>query len=303
MAMTSQLSENSHQGFEGIKAALCLAWMEAKSNTASGMPVCLWRNGIRSRSTGKERDPETGLDYFGARYMSAAQGRWTSPDWSSKPEPVPYATLDNPQSLNLYSYVLNNPLVNRDLDGHIIDDARLANNKEYQSWKAYYLEYAEAKNQWKALDDRKDLTVHILWNDKSFASVTRYNSWDDAGNLTEATVTLAKKTGDITNRLSPGAGYKYGSKINDSNPKRQAYIIAHELGHVEYMTKKQNLDIYRQDSMDMWYAYLLEIKYGPQVFKLPWLGALMDKIYMRGTQRELWADERAWNIVSSDIIK
>ncbi len=30
--------------------------------------------------TGKERDAETGLDYFGARYMSAAQGRFTSPD-------------------------------------------------------------------------------------------------------------------------------------------------------------------------------------------------------------------------------
>ena len=30
--------------------------------------------------TSKERDAETGLDYFGARYMSAAQGRFTSPD-------------------------------------------------------------------------------------------------------------------------------------------------------------------------------------------------------------------------------
>lgn len=30
--------------------------------------------------TGKERDAETGLDYFGARYFSGAQGRFTSPD-------------------------------------------------------------------------------------------------------------------------------------------------------------------------------------------------------------------------------
>ena len=30
--------------------------------------------------TGKERDSETGLDYFGARYYSGAQGRFTSPD-------------------------------------------------------------------------------------------------------------------------------------------------------------------------------------------------------------------------------
>lgn len=69
-------------------------------------------------STGKERDQETGLDYFGARYLSSAQGRWTIPDWSAKPEPVPYAKLDNPQSLNLYSYVHNNPLGRFDPDGH-----------------------------------------------------------------------------------------------------------------------------------------------------------------------------------------
>ena len=43
-----------------------------------------------------------GLDYFGARYFSAAQGRFTSPDWSERPEPVPYANLENPQTLNLY---------------------------------------------------------------------------------------------------------------------------------------------------------------------------------------------------------
>jgi RHS repeat-associated protein len=33
-----------------------------------------------SRFTGKERDGESGLDFFGARYFSGAQGRWTSPD-------------------------------------------------------------------------------------------------------------------------------------------------------------------------------------------------------------------------------
>jgi len=49
-----------------------------------------------SRCTGKERDAESGLDYFGARYFSSNMGRWMSPDWSAKEEPVPYAKLDNP---------------------------------------------------------------------------------------------------------------------------------------------------------------------------------------------------------------
>lgn len=76
------------------------------------------------RFNGKERDAETaglfgdGLDYFGARYFGSSMGRWTSPDWSAMAEPVPYGKLDNPQSLNLYSYVMNNPVSFRDDDGH-----------------------------------------------------------------------------------------------------------------------------------------------------------------------------------------
>ena len=41
-----------------------------------------------------------------------------SPDWSAKEEPVPYAKLDDPQTLNLYQYVGNNPLSKADKDGH-----------------------------------------------------------------------------------------------------------------------------------------------------------------------------------------
>lgn len=55
--------------------------------------------------TGKERDGETGLDYFGARYLSSAQGRFTSPDL-----PLYDQSPFDPQSWNLYSYGRNNPL-------------------------------------------------------------------------------------------------------------------------------------------------------------------------------------------------
>jgi RHS repeat-associated protein len=69
------------------------------------------------RSTGKERDTESGNDYFGARYYASTMGRWMSPDWSAVPVGVPYASLNDPQSLNLYAYVGNNPLKQRDVDG------------------------------------------------------------------------------------------------------------------------------------------------------------------------------------------
>jgi RHS repeat-associated protein len=71
-----------------------------------------------SDSTGKERDQESGNDYFGARYYNSATDRFLSPDWSAKTEPVPYGRLDDPQSLNLYAYVRGNPLSRIDPDGH-----------------------------------------------------------------------------------------------------------------------------------------------------------------------------------------
>src|SRR6266481_6159618 len=68
--------------------------------------------------TSKERDAETGLDYFGARYYSNGLGRFVTPDWAAKPTAVPYAVLGDPQSLNLYTYVRNIPTTNVDTDGH-----------------------------------------------------------------------------------------------------------------------------------------------------------------------------------------
>jgi RHS repeat-associated protein len=75
--------------------------------------------------TGKERDAESGLDDFGARYYSSQYGRFMTPDWAAKPIDVPYAHFGNPQSLNLYSYVQNNPTTLADADGHVAgaDDA------------------------------------------------------------------------------------------------------------------------------------------------------------------------------------
>ncbi len=68
--------------------------------------------------TGKERDSETGLDYFGARHYSNGLGRFITPDWAAKATAVPYAEFADPQSLNLYTYVRNVPTVNIDTDGH-----------------------------------------------------------------------------------------------------------------------------------------------------------------------------------------
>jgi RHS repeat-associated protein len=75
-------------------------------------------SGNTYKFTGKERDPESGLDNFGARYFSSQYGRFMTPDWAVRPTAVPYAMFGDPQTLNLYGYVRNNPLSKSDIDGH-----------------------------------------------------------------------------------------------------------------------------------------------------------------------------------------
>jgi len=83
-------------------------------------------DGLDVKFTGKERDSETGLDYFGFRYFSSPQGRFTSPD-------EPFAGWDqhDPQSFNLYGYVQNNPLRYTDPDGH---DVQVCTNEAGCVW-------------------------------------------------------------------------------------------------------------------------------------------------------------------------
>jgi RHS repeat-associated protein len=105
-------AEKPHLGHRPSNSTFRLGTTLAISNTATGMPVCLYDSGTWSCCTGKERDSETGLDFFEARYFSGAQGRFTTPD-----EPLADQNFSYPQSWNLYAYGRNNPLRFFDLDG------------------------------------------------------------------------------------------------------------------------------------------------------------------------------------------
>jgi len=118
LAAMPQLSEKPHLGVPSSNPALYLGHEVCNSTTALGLQAALYLDRVQSRSTGKERDSESGNDYFGARYYASSMGRFMSPDWSAQAEPVPYAKMDDPQSLNLYSYMRNNPLSGADPDGH-----------------------------------------------------------------------------------------------------------------------------------------------------------------------------------------
>ncbi|MCG7852101.1 MAG: hypothetical protein MIO92_06230, partial [Methanosarcinaceae archaeon] len=64
--------------------------------------------------SGKERDSESGLDYFGARYYDKAQYRFISVD------SIRNASHFNPQRTNLYAYCMNNPISYLDPDGRTL---------------------------------------------------------------------------------------------------------------------------------------------------------------------------------------
>ena len=66
---------------------------------------------------GKERDPETGYDYFGGRYYANRLGRFTTVDPAYRVE----ENLLDPQRWNRYTYVRNNPYKYADPDGRILE--------------------------------------------------------------------------------------------------------------------------------------------------------------------------------------
>jgi RHS repeat-associated protein len=83
--------------------------------------MCFWACSIERLAnycTGKEQDAETGLDYFGARHFSGAQGRFTLPD----PIHIMPQKLMEPSNGICNAYGRNNPLRFVDPTGMYVDD-------------------------------------------------------------------------------------------------------------------------------------------------------------------------------------
>ena len=94
--------------------AKCYDYMPFGESLTIGRPSSFSADGYQQypvsdkksvRFTGKERDGEMGLDYFGARYLSGAMGRFVSAD-----PLLASGGAEGPQTWNRYAYVLNNPL-------------------------------------------------------------------------------------------------------------------------------------------------------------------------------------------------
>jgi RHS repeat-associated protein len=104
--------EKPHQGVRSQNPAPNQVREVCNFTVLLGLQAAAVLNRVGSCSPGKERDAESGLDYFGARYYASSMGRFMSPDPllnSGRP--------DNPQTWNRYTYALNNPLIVTDPTG------------------------------------------------------------------------------------------------------------------------------------------------------------------------------------------
>jgi RHS repeat-associated protein len=159
--------------------------------------------------TGQVHDQETGNEYFGARYYGSWVGRFMSPD----PSGLTYANPYNPQSLNLYSYVLNNPLINIDPTGK---------DCVYLNDAANGIEEIDADSDTSASDCGSTGGTHVN------GSLTGYGSTDPDGTINEfysnAYGTQNGSQNGMPNPSTwPGFWNYLGSFLNGSGPTNVLY--------------------------------------------------------------------------------
>jgi RHS repeat-associated protein len=127
----------------------------------------------RQRFTSYERDNESGLDFAQARYYSNKQGRFTSPD-----EVFMDQRESDPQSWNLYIYVLNNPLI-------FIDPTGLGHTNDVGEYIGDY-------------DGECDATVGLCWSEKN-------QRWEDP-NINNDRLVYAEPNDDPIDLLTQQVG-------------------------------------------------------------------------------------------------
>jgi RHS repeat-associated protein len=192
--------------------------------------------------TGKERDSESGLDNFGARYYGSSFGRFMQAD----PITVTAARQVDPQQLNLYAYVRNNPLKLVDPTGMIIDETQLS-EKDLEKWQDVEklaaqkdangnLVHPELNSEIVAL--QQDSRTYTLEGASGLGSgiagefkITNFTP--DGKDFTAATIKLDFSkiaNGNGQKAADYGLGYVKFGGLND-NTRRFAELVGHEFAH------------------------------------------------------------------------
>jgi RHS repeat-associated protein len=212
-----------------------------------------------NHSTGKERDAETGLDYFGARYYSGAQGRFLGAD----PITVTPARMADPQQLNLYAYTRNNPLKYIDPTGMYID-TRYLNDKDLEQWeKMKELAYQkDSKGNWvnpnlqAAYDllDSDDRTFVIMDSKLESGEVGKYDTIEMSDtDYAGGTIQIDFQRVNSLSKTSPASmipGFNQFEGILNNKTAKLAEVFGHEAGHAIFGLSNRTEEIISQKAVD-----------------------------------------------------
>ena len=195
-------------------------------------------NTSRFLFTSKELDKDTDFYYYGTRYYD--------PKFSHFVQPDPFiADVYNPQSLNRYSYVLNNPYKYVDPSGNtpwdvvdvglfILDLKTVSENPSLENvgWAtlsavslipilpnvAGYVRYGD-----KAVDVAKNLNKVESVGEAGLKSFTKGNFRENVGRLTRSELTKAEEAHHIFSQ-APDLAKKFEGKINIHDPRFGAVV-------------------------------------------------------------------------------
>lgn len=173
--------------------------------------------------TGKERDTESGNDYFLARYFGSNVGRFMSPD----PSGISATNRSNPQTWNLYVYALNNPLAFTDPTGldcvYFSDDGKKVDSVDHDSsdkecgqsggaWVTGYTDsryIAQAANgNWNIGSYDKDNVyfTQVMMPDPSASGISNFFGFSCSGGSSCQIGSSSANRLDLQGQLSPTGG-------------------------------------------------------------------------------------------------
>jgi len=220
--------------------------------------------------TGKERDSESGLDNFGARYDSSSMGRFMSPDWSAVPVPVPFADLANPQSLNLYSYVGNNPLNRTDPFGHCWSWLQGLCNVAQKAYYGVFSDYGFKTNAQVTVIRKQETEIRRQW-----LTINNVVTPDKSGNTIDWSTASSKQVND-----------SFGHAVQTAASGAFLYKLLHDAGTI---LKDSDIESIRQMSTEDIIKSLNAA--GKEIMKIK-----PDGTVMNGNTRLFVLQERGLNI-------
>lgn len=211
---------------------------------------------LAHKFTGKERDAESGLDNFGARYDSSSMGRFASPD-----PLLSSARLANPQTWNRYAYTLNNPL-------NIVDPTglyNLVNNCESDAKKCnkqFQENSKRLKNGVSDLQKTADKEKDPVKKARLEASLKALGTENDGNNVNvsfgkvKGNDNAAGHTDTVYNDKTGGLSFNVTFNPNNiSSQNDQAIDAAHEGTHITDISDPRYAAGQLSDFSDEYRAY------------------------------------------------